>query len=59
MQADDTKSINSSKKGSNKQSNGSGDTLKTSTSKKEAASDRKKLKVLKTALREERLAREE
>jgi len=59
MQTDDTKSMNSSKKGSNKQSNGSGDTLKSSKNSKEAASDRKKLKVIKTALREERLVREE
>lgn len=56
MQVDDTISKNSSFKGSNKHSGGSNDTSKT---KKEAASDRKKLKVLKTALREERLAREE
>jgi len=62
MQADDTKSMNSSKKGSNKQSNGSGNTAntsKTSKNSKEAVSDRKKLKVLKTALRDERLAKEE
>ena len=54
--------MNSSKKGSNKQSNGSGNTAntsKTSKNSKEAVSDRKKLKVLKTALRDERLAKEE
>ena len=54
--------MNSSKKSSNKQSNGSGNTAntsKTSKNSKEAVSDRKKLKVLKTALRDERLAKEE
>jgi hypothetical protein len=49
---EDTKSRNSSTyKGSNKQSENSASTAKT---KKEEPSDRKKLKVLKNALKEER-----
>jgi hypothetical protein len=58
---EDTKSRNSSTyKGSNKQSENSAGTAKTgSKTKKEEPSDKKKLKVLKNALKEERSAREE
>jgi hypothetical protein len=57
---EDTKSRNSSTyKGSNKQSENSAGTAKTAKTKKEEPSDRKKLKVLKNALKEERSVKEE